>query len=172
MKLFRLFKDLFRDYRFAFSFCVLCVLLILAVFSVFAPNDPSLWDVAPKDEAPSFKHLLGTNSKGQDVFWEATFAVRNSLIISVIAGSVSRLIAVIIGMVAVFESSLSPYEDDDSIISTTTALDDSVAVQDDSVRAQAIDTLTSPKVLGAIFLLLTAAAAAKLLVDKLEDTSG
>jgi len=100
VKLFRLFKDLFRDYRFAFSFCVLCLLLILAALSAFAPNDPTLWDVAPKDEAPSLTHLLGTNSKGQDVFWQATFAVRNSLIISVIAGSVSRVIAVIIGMVA------------------------------------------------------------------------
>ena len=100
VKIFRLFKDLFRDYRFAVSFCVLCILLVMACLSAFAPNDPTLWDVAPKDESPSLTHLLGTNSKGQDVFWEATFSVRNSLIISVIAGSVSRLIAVIIGMVA------------------------------------------------------------------------
>jgi peptide/nickel transport system permease protein len=43
---------------------------------------------------------LGTNSKGQDIFWQATFAVRNSLIIALIAASISRVIAVLVGMVA------------------------------------------------------------------------
>jgi peptide/nickel transport system permease protein len=46
------------------------------------------------------KYLLGTDSNGQDIFWQATFAVRNSLIISLIAASVSRVIAVLVGMVA------------------------------------------------------------------------
>ena len=44
--------------------------------------------------------LLGTDSNGQDIFWQATFAVRNSLIISLIAGLVSRVIAILVGMVA------------------------------------------------------------------------
>ncbi|HRE26982.1 MAG TPA: ABC transporter permease, partial [Anaerolineales bacterium] len=43
---------------------------------------------------------LGTDSNGQDIFWQATFAVRNSLIISLIAGLVSRVIAILVGMVA------------------------------------------------------------------------
>lgn len=96
----RVLRDLFKDYRFASSFCVLCVLLILAALSAFSPDDPTLWGVAPRDLKPSWTHLLGTNSKGQDVFWQATFAVRNSLTISVIAATVSRVIAVVIGMVA------------------------------------------------------------------------
>jgi len=96
----KVFRDLFRDYRFALSFCVLCLLLIMAGLSLFAPDDPTLWGVVPRDMKPSWTYLLGTNSKGQDVFWQATFAVRNSLIISVIAGVVSRVIAVLIGMIA------------------------------------------------------------------------
>jgi peptide/nickel transport system permease protein len=96
----RVFRDLFRDYRFALSFCVLCVLLILVILSAFAPDDPTRWGVVPRDLKPSWAHLLGTSSKGQDVFWQATFAVRNSLIISLIAGIVSRVIAVLIGMIA------------------------------------------------------------------------
>jgi peptide/nickel transport system permease protein len=96
----RVFRDLFKDYRFALSFCVLCALVLLAGLSAFSPDDPTRWGVAPRDLKPSWKHLLGTNSKGQDVFWQGTFAVRNSLIISVIAGTVSRVIAVLIGMVA------------------------------------------------------------------------
>jgi len=93
-------RDLFRDYRFAFSFSVLCLLLVFAVISLFSPYDPTFWGSVPRDLKPSWEHLLGTNSKGQDVFWQATFAVRNSLIISVIAGSVSRVIAILVGMIA------------------------------------------------------------------------
>jgi peptide/nickel transport system permease protein len=49
---------------------------------------------------PSAQYWLGTDSNGQDIFWQATFAVRNSLIISLIAGLVSRVIAILVGMVA------------------------------------------------------------------------
>jgi len=96
----RVLRDLFKDYRFAFSFCVLCLLLILAGLSFFSPYDPTVWGVVPRDLRPSSQYWLGTNSKGQEVFWEAAFAVRNSLIIAVIAASVSRVIAVLVGMVA------------------------------------------------------------------------
>ena len=96
----RVLRDLFQDYRFALSFCVLSLLLILAALSVFAPHDPTLWGVVPRDLKPSWTYLLGTSSKGQDIFWQATFAVRNSLTISVIAGTVSRVIAILVGMIA------------------------------------------------------------------------
>jgi len=91
---------LFKDYRFAFSFCVLCLLLILAGLSFFSPYDPTVWGVVPRDLPPSSEYWWGTNSNGQEVFWEATFAVRNSLLIAVIAASVSRVVAVLVGMVA------------------------------------------------------------------------
>ncbi len=96
----KVIRDLFRDYRFALSFSVLGLLLILASLTVFSPYDPTRWGLVPRDLPPSWKYILGTNSKGQDVFWQAAFAVRNSLIISVIAGVVSRIIAVIVGMIA------------------------------------------------------------------------
>jgi peptide/nickel transport system permease protein len=93
-------RDLFKDYRFCFSFVVLVVILILALLSIFSPYDPTLWNVVPKNLKPSAKYILGTDANGQDIFWQATFAVRNSLIISLIAGLVSRVIAVLVGMVA------------------------------------------------------------------------
>ena len=100
-------RDLFRDYRFGLSFCVLGALLILALLTVVAPYDPTVWGVVPRDLKPSWSHLLGTNSMGQDVFWQATFAVRNSLTIAVIAGVVSRVIAVLVGMVAGYKRGLT-----------------------------------------------------------------
>ncbi len=94
------FRDLFRDYRFAVSFIVLVVILTMAFLSFFSPYDPTLWNVVPKDMKPSAEYPLGTDSNGQDIFWQATYAVRNSLIISLIASLISRVIAILVGMVA------------------------------------------------------------------------
>jgi peptide/nickel transport system permease protein len=96
----KIIRDLFRDYRFGFSFIVLVIILVLAFLSIFSPYDPTLWNVVPRDMRPSAEYLLGTDSNGQDIFWQATFAVRNSLIISLIAGLISRVIAILVGMVA------------------------------------------------------------------------
>ena len=96
----KILKDLLKDYRFSFSFAVLVVILIMAFLSFFSPYDPTLWNVVPRDMKPSSQYWLGTDSNGQDIFWQATFAVRNSLIISLIAGLVSRVIAILVGMVA------------------------------------------------------------------------
>lgn len=96
----KVFRDLFRDYRFRFSFGVLVIILTLAFLSFFSPYDPTLWNVVPKNLPPSAKYLLGTDSNGQDIFWQATHAVRNSLLISLIAASVSRAIAILVGMIA------------------------------------------------------------------------
>jgi len=96
----KVLRDLFKDYRFAVSFCVLCALFAFACLSFFAPYNPTLWNVVPRDLAPSREHLLGTDSNGQDIFWIATFAVRNSLIVAVIAGVVSRVFAVLVGMIS------------------------------------------------------------------------
>lgn len=96
----KILGDLFRDYRFFFSFIVLLIIVILALLSIFSPYDPTLWNVVPRDMSPSAEYWLGTDSNGQDIFWQATFAIRNSLIISLIAGLVSRVIAILVGMVA------------------------------------------------------------------------
>ncbi len=96
----KLLRDLFKDFRFTLSFIVLMIIMILALLSFFSPYDPTLWYVVPRDLRPSAEHLLGTDSNGQDIFWQATFAVRNSLVVSLISGLVSRAIAVLIGMIA------------------------------------------------------------------------
>jgi peptide/nickel transport system permease protein len=103
----KVLRDLFKDYRFAFSFIVLMIIVILAILSIFSPYDPTLWNVVPKELKPSAKYLLGTDSNGQDVFWQATFAVRNSLIISLIAALVSRVIAILVGMVAGYKGGMT-----------------------------------------------------------------
>ena len=96
----RIFKDLFRDNRFKWSFTILLVLLFFSVLSFFSPYDVTLWNEFPRDLPPSPQNPLGTDSRGIDIFWTATLAVRNSLTIALIAGIVSRLITIPVGMIA------------------------------------------------------------------------
>lgn len=96
----RTLKDLFKDYRFTFSFIVFVIIVSMAFLSFFSPYDPTLWHVVPRDMKPSADYALGTDSNGQDIFWQATFAVRNSLIISLISALISRVIAIMVGMIA------------------------------------------------------------------------
>ncbi|HBX68541.1 MAG TPA: peptide ABC transporter [Chloroflexi bacterium] len=103
----KILKDLFKDYRFVVSFGILCFLLTLALLTFFSPYDPALWGEVPRDMPPSSEFLLGTNSKGQDVFWLSCFAVRNSLTVALIAGILSRVIAVTVGMVAGYKGGLT-----------------------------------------------------------------
>jgi len=103
----KILRDLFKDFRFMVSFCILVVLLLFALLSFFSPYDPTLWGTVPRDLKPSSTYFLGTNSKGQDIFWQATFAVRNSLIIALIAASLSRVVALLVGMVAGYKGGLT-----------------------------------------------------------------
>lgn len=93
-------KALFRDGRFAIGATVMSILVVLALLSFFSPYDPTEWRVAPRDLPPSAQHILGTSSLGQDVFWVLTAAVRNSLILAVLAATLSRIIALTVGMVS------------------------------------------------------------------------
>ena len=93
-------RELLKDRRFSFGAVVMCVLAVLAFITLFSPYDPTEWHVVPRDMAPSWEHLLGTNSMGQDVFWRMTFAVRNSLLVAFLASTISRVIAVAVGLVA------------------------------------------------------------------------
>lgn len=93
-------RDLLKyDKRFTFGFSVMSLMIFLAILSYFSPYDPKVWNVVPRDMPPSIRHLLGTTSMGQDVFWLATFAIRNSLLLSLVAVLISRVIAIFLGLI-------------------------------------------------------------------------
>lgn len=100
-------KDLFKDYKFKWSFTILCILIFYACLSFFSPYDPTIWQEVPRDMPPSAEYWLGTDSRGIDIFWTAAFAVRNSLIVALIAGIVSRMIAVPVAMIAGYKGGTS-----------------------------------------------------------------
>lgn len=100
----RVLRDLLRyDGRFRLGFVLLATIVMMVLLSVVSPYDPNKSFVVPMDVPPSLEHLFGTNSRGQDLFWWLTFAVRNSLIMGLITAAISRLIAIIIGLTAGYQ---------------------------------------------------------------------
>ena len=72
----------------------------MIVLSYRSPYDPNKSFVVPWDLPPSWKHLFGTTSRGQDLFWWLTFAVRNSLFLGVVTAIISRVISILVGLTA------------------------------------------------------------------------
>ena len=69
----------------------------LSLASPYAPLDTFV--VAP-DMPPSFAHPFGTTSRGQDVFWHLTFAIRNTLAFGIVVAVLSRFLSLAIGLLA------------------------------------------------------------------------
>ena len=104
MRLINTIGNLLRhDGRFRFGFVVITLFVFLGLLSFFFKGDPRSWNMFPRDLKPSWSNFLGTNSMGQDIFWKATFAIRNSLILGLIAAAISRVIAIIVGLVAGYQ---------------------------------------------------------------------
>jgi peptide/nickel transport system permease protein len=89
-----------NDWRFAFGFYAVLFCLFLVVLAFFAPFEERTWNIFPRDLNPSAEHFLGTNSMGQDIFWKATQALRNSLLLALGAATISRIIAIGLGLFA------------------------------------------------------------------------
>ena len=80
----KVLRDLLRyDGRFRIAFIFLIGVVVMILLSFFSPYDPNKSFVVAMDLPPSLEHIFGTNSRGQDLFWWLTFAVRNSLFLGV-----------------------------------------------------------------------------------------
>ena len=66
----------------------------------FSPTDPLVLYEAPRNQAPSWAHLLGTTSQGQDVFWLLALALRNSLALGLVVAFFATLVGVFLGLAA------------------------------------------------------------------------
>lgn len=99
-------RDLLKDVRFVCGFIIILILLSLSILSFFSPYDPRSWNVVPPDLPPSLKHLLGTDSLGVDVFWNITCAMRNSFLIGIVAALISRIIALLVGMMGGYKGGI------------------------------------------------------------------
>ncbi len=99
--MFAIIKDLFRFNReFAIGSVLILIVVVVALASFFSPYSASLQYIVPFDIPPSWAYPLGTNSRGQDVFWQLTFAIRNSLLFGITVAVISRVISLVVGLTA------------------------------------------------------------------------
>src|SRR5689334_8246804 len=97
----RIIVDLVRHNReFALGAALVLLVATVAALSLVSPYPANLTYVVPPDVPPSWPYLLGTTSRGQDVFWLLTFAIRNTLLFGLGVALLSRLLSLVIGLVS------------------------------------------------------------------------
>jgi peptide/nickel transport system permease protein len=97
----RILWDLLRTNRaFAAGVLLIGVVVVMALLSFVAPYPPNDAYVVAPDVPPGWAYPLGTNSRGQDVFWQLTAAIRNTLLFGVTVAAISRCLSLVIGLVA------------------------------------------------------------------------
>ena len=99
--MFAVLRDLIRyNIEFAIGLVLVTVVVVFATLSLFSPVDPSLIYVTIPDQPPSAQYWFGTNSRGQDLFWQLSAAFRNSLIFGLTVAVLSRIISLTVGLLS------------------------------------------------------------------------
>lgn len=99
--MFAVFRDLIRyNIEFAIGLVLVGLVVIFACLSFFSPVDPSLIYMTIPDQPPSAQYWFGTNSRGQDMFWQLSAAFRNSLIFGLTVAVLSRIISITVGLLS------------------------------------------------------------------------
>jgi peptide/nickel transport system permease protein len=99
--MFKIIRDLFRyNVEFAAGAILLAILLAISVMSFFSPYPPDMTYIVPPDVPPSATYIMGTTSRGQDTFWQLTFAIRNTLLFGLSVALLSRILSLIIGLLS------------------------------------------------------------------------
>lgn len=97
----KVFRDLLRYNReFALGVLLLGCVLVMAALSFVSPYPPDAIYLVPPDAPPSWEYWMGTTSRGQDTFWQLTFAIRNTLAFGLIVAFFSRILSLTIGLLS------------------------------------------------------------------------
>lgn len=74
--------------------------VVVALFAPFiAPYSPTAMSFTPL-QGPSWQHLLGTTTTGQDIFSRVVWGTRISLMVGVVTGLIATAVAVLVGLTA------------------------------------------------------------------------
>ena len=94
-------RDLLRfNGEFRIGALLIAVVVGMAALSLASPYQPLDTFVVAPDLPPSWQHPFGTTSRGQDVFWHLTFAIRNTLLFGIVVALLSRVLSLVIGLLA------------------------------------------------------------------------
>jgi peptide/nickel transport system permease protein len=90
-----------RSNRKAFAgFLLLAIFTLMAIFPWAIAHDDPQAEIYGRSLGPSSAHLLGTTYYGQDLFAQAVWGTRETLLIAVVSGAVSTFLSVIMGLAA------------------------------------------------------------------------
>jgi peptide/nickel transport system permease protein len=94
-------RDLLRhNAEFRTGAVLVTIVLLLSALASFSPYSPQDVYVVPPDVPPSLTYWFGTTSRGQDVFWQLSFAIRNTLLFGCTVALISRCLALVIGLLS------------------------------------------------------------------------
>jgi peptide/nickel transport system permease protein len=101
MSFLRVLRDLLKtNIEFAVGAGLTAFVFVIAALSFLSPYSPiDVYVVAP-DVPPGWAHLFGTTSRGQDVFWQLTYAIRNTLLFGLTVALLSRVISLVVGLLS------------------------------------------------------------------------
>lgn len=99
--MFAVFRDLIRyNIEFAIGMVLVSIIVVFSALSYFSPVDTTLIYMTIPDQPPSPQFWFGTNSRGQDMFWQLSAAFKNSLIFGITVAVLSRIISIAVGLTA------------------------------------------------------------------------
>jgi peptide/nickel transport system permease protein len=96
-----IFRDLLRyNLEFLIGFVLTVAIFFYALLHFVAPLPLDAIYLLPPDMPPSAEFWLGTTSRGQDVFWQISAAIWNTMTFGLTVMVISRLLALTVGMVS------------------------------------------------------------------------
>lgn len=91
------------SFRFKAGIFITLFFVILGFVVYYFPHvDPFPNDIMNKNQPPSWEHLFGTTSQGQDIFWLLIEGIHNSLLIGLIVATIGTVVGVFVGLLAGF----------------------------------------------------------------------
>lgn len=83
-----------------FSIVFLALIALVSIFAFLYPYDPNKTNVSIMLQAPSIKHIFGTDELGRDYLARAIYGGRVSLLVGILAMVISTSIGVLVGTVS------------------------------------------------------------------------
>jgi peptide/nickel transport system permease protein len=97
--MFRVLRDLLRYNReFLIGFTLTLAVFVFAALHFVSPYDDNSIYLLPPDMPPSADYWLGTTSRGQDVMWQISSAIWNTMTFGLTVTLISRILALSMGM--------------------------------------------------------------------------
>jgi peptide/nickel transport system permease protein len=95
-----LWRAISRNRKAVAGVLLMGVFVVLSIFpGQIAPYSPTATNF-PRSAGPSWQHLLGTTSYGQDIFSQLIWGTRLSLVIALLVGAIATVLAVLVGVSA------------------------------------------------------------------------